>query len=541
MNETASLLNRIASRATALYSRPTVAMEVVQLTEQPLIDARAIKECVEKDPALTSKILRVVNSSLYGLKTPVADLNQAVGLLGIKPLKLLVLGFSLPDTLFGDVAARQLQWYWTNTLTRAVAARLICEQIWKQPGDEAFIAGLLQDLGILVLIREFGEPYTRFLGGVIEERCNLGALERDTVRFDHAELTGVLLTRWHLPQRIVDAIAAPRRIDYLVKLAPPQADLPQIMHLADMLVQLLAQRRLQVLPYLMEAGEAYRGITKHDVADLVRQLQPQVEQLADALSLELSADRNYMQTLVEAHERLGLLAEELAETLHAASTDDYTSAALLDESRELSQAMQTFLQCDERMELKGALDLRWEQRHAAHNLEHGNQEAALHVSHVTSTAHLLRKLSFAGNRCRERRQELSLLLIEPNVGSSSMNTAQEAIARHAERAIRHACGVLDSDNATLVSVSSERLAVILCNCERRAAVGVAQDAISQLTQNDDLPEAGSDRRSLNLSVGVATACCVPKNFDPTVLLESAERCLSAARACGISTVKSIEV
>jgi HD-like signal output (HDOD) protein len=92
MNETASLLERIASRAITLYSRPTVAMEVVQLTEQPHVDARAIKECVEKDPALTSKILRVVNSSLYGLKSPVADLNQALALLGIKPLKLLVLG-----------------------------------------------------------------------------------------------------------------------------------------------------------------------------------------------------------------------------------------------------------------------------------------------------------------------------------------------------------------------------------------------------------------------------------------------------------------
>ena len=88
-----------------------------------------------------------------------ADLNQAIGLLGIKPLKLLVLGFSLPDALFAEVAARELRWYWTNTLTRAVAARLLSEQLWHQPGDEAFIAGLLQDIGILVLMRELGAPW----------------------------------------------------------------------------------------------------------------------------------------------------------------------------------------------------------------------------------------------------------------------------------------------------------------------------------------------------------------------------------------------
>jgi HD-like signal output (HDOD) protein/GGDEF domain-containing protein len=541
MNETASLLERIASRAITLYSRPTVAMEVVQLTEQPHVDARAIKECVEKDPALTSKILRVVNSSLYGLKSPVADLNQALGLLGIKPLKLLVLGFSLPDALFAEVAAKQLQWYWTNTLTRAVAARLISEQMWKQPGDEAFIAGLLQDLGILVLIRELGEPYTRFLAGVIEERCSLDAMERDTVRFDHVQLSAALLTRWRLPQRLVDAIAAPRQIDRLAQLKPPQADLPQIMHLADMLVQLLAQRRLNVLPHLMEAGEAYRGLTKQQLAELVRNLQPQVEQLADVLSLELTGGRDYMQTLVEAHERLGVLAEELTGALHTQSADDPAYAALLEHSRDLSRAMQSFLQCDEKIELENALNHRWGQQHAAHELPGGNRESAMHVSQVKNTAHLLRKLSLAGNRCRERRQELSLLLIEPHVGDDHDIVRVEQAARQARQAIRQACAVLDPESVTLISVTPDRMAAILCNCERRAAVGVAQNAIAQLGHPDDAAKNRAHEPPVTLSAGIATACCVPRNFDPTNLLESAERCLSAARACGISTVKSIEV
>ena len=106
MTEAASQLEEIASRAITLYSRPTVAMELVRLAEEPRVDAKALKNCVAQDPALTCKILRVVNSSLFGLNRPVADLNQAIGLLGIKPLKLLVLGFSLPDALFAEVAAR---------------------------------------------------------------------------------------------------------------------------------------------------------------------------------------------------------------------------------------------------------------------------------------------------------------------------------------------------------------------------------------------------------------------------------------------------
>src|SRR3954463_10909969 len=219
MNEVASQLEEIASRAITLYSRPTVAMELMRLANQPTVESSALRDCLAQDPALVCKVLRVVNSSFYGLHQPVADLNQAIGLIGIKPLKLLVLGFNLPDTLFTEVAARELEWYWTNTLTRAVAARLIAEQLWRQSGDEAFIAGLLQDVGILVLLRELGEPYAKFLTGVIDEKCHLASLELDTLGFDHNQLSAAFLSRWQFPARLVEAIAAPKKVARLSRMA----------------------------------------------------------------------------------------------------------------------------------------------------------------------------------------------------------------------------------------------------------------------------------------------------------------------------------
>src|SRR4051794_34184499 len=183
MNEVASQLEEIASRAITLYSRPTVAMELMRLANQPTVEASALKDCVAQDPALTCKVLRVVNSSLYGLNRPVADLNQAIGLIGIKPLKLLVLGFSVPDTLFAEVAARELERYWPNQVTRAVAARLTAGQMWRIRGARAFIAGLLRHIVVLVLLRKLGEPYAKFLTGVIDEKCHLASLEQDTLGF----------------------------------------------------------------------------------------------------------------------------------------------------------------------------------------------------------------------------------------------------------------------------------------------------------------------------------------------------------------------
>src|SRR6188472_3625537 len=106
-------------RAGQLYSLPSVAIEVLELTSQPKVDVPALKRCIENDPALTAKILRVVNSSLFGLSREVSDLNQALALLGTKPLKLLVLGFSLSESFCANMTGRTIQRYWRYALTKA--------------------------------------------------------------------------------------------------------------------------------------------------------------------------------------------------------------------------------------------------------------------------------------------------------------------------------------------------------------------------------------------------------------------------------------
>lgn len=539
MNASPSWLEQIASRAHTLYSRPTVAMELVKLTDQPRVDALALKRCVEQDPALACKILRVVNSSLFGLNRPVADLNQAIGLLGIKPLKLLVLGFSLPDQLFAEVAAEELRWYWTNTLTRAVSARLICEQLWRQSGDEAFIAGLLQDIGILVLVRELGAPYTRFLGRAIQEKCCLAALEQKTIGFDHTQLSAALLGRWQLPQRLVEAIAAPKLQARLARLPAPEGDLPQILHMAELLVQLVGQRRLGVLGELLESGRVYRGMTKAQLAALVKGLQPQVDQLADVLSLELTDDRDYVQTLLAAHEQMAALSEEVAAARRSAADDDRIHAQLLAHAQELTQAMQRFLKRD-----GPSQPVEWTARertteHAAHEPVVGTPRFD-DFGHPGGAPHLQRTLAAALKRCRERRRELSLLLVEPNVFDVHSDPRAERASREVRLAILQACSHLDPENVSLVSIGEERTAAVLSHCDRRSAVVVAHNTMAALAAPSHAGP-GTLCEATTVSIGVATASVVSRNFDPLRLIERAERCLSAARACGISTVKSIEV
>ncbi len=537
MNETALQIEQLASRAVSLYSRPTVALELVRLADSPAADAQALKDCVAQDPALASKLLRVVNSSLYGLHRPVGDLNQAIGLLGIKPLKLLVLGFNLPDSLFAEVAARELEWYWTNTLTRAVAARLLGEQLWHNLGDEAFLAGLLQDIGVLVLLRELGEPYARFLTGVIDEKCHLAVLEQDTLGFDHIQLTAALLSKWQLPQRLIDAIEMPKRISRLERMSPPDGDLPQILHLAELLAQLVGQQRLTVLPDLLEAGKLYRGMTKSKLIALVENLQPQVDQLAQVLSLELSPDRDYLQMLADAQQQMALLGEQIAGE-SVASEDDEIYAQLLAHTDELTEAMQWFLAGKKMASNADGSNTR---SHAAHHGKFNGSGTGRNINESDERNVLLQTLTVAASRCRDRRQELSLIIAECGIADANAELLRGIDEERTDRALAAACSAAQLEKSAIIKLGAGRAGAVVSDCDRRSALSVAHDAIATFSKSAASRSVDEVDYAATLAIGVATLSFVPKNFDAPRIVDSAMRCLAAARAGGISAVKSIEV
>jgi len=234
MIDSATTLDQLVARCGQLYSLPGVAMQVLQLTRNPHVDTRALKACIENDPAISARILRVVNSSLFGLSREVSDLNQALALLGLKPLKLLVLGFSLPSGLFLDVESKTLLWYWKHTLTKAVAGRELSHRLWRIPGDEAFLAGLFQDLGVLLLFQQLGQPYARFLDRAVSHHLDLGAIEQRAMGFSHKELSARLLRQWKFPDALCDAVAwQPSQGEH-------QPALTQILHLSELFARLFA-------------------------------------------------------------------------------------------------------------------------------------------------------------------------------------------------------------------------------------------------------------------------------------------------------------
>jgi hypothetical protein len=237
---------------------------------------------------------------------------------------------------------------------------------------------------------------------------------------------------------------------------------------------------------------------------------------------------------------MAALSEQIAGEPSSGSADDRIYGQLLSHTRELSGAMKSFLGGKPKESDPAAK--RKQQQHAAHESGVWKREAlANDFGDLTTSSMLALKLVAAATRCRGRRLELSLLLMEPNVYDMHSDPHAELASHQARRALGGACAALDEDHITLLSLSEQRTAAIISNCDRRAALAVAQNAISELAKLVSPRSEHAGELATTLSIGVASASVVPKNFDAMRMIERATRCLSAARACGISTVKSIEV
>lgn len=532
----------MVAQAESLYSLPAVAMEVLRLTDNVLVDTQSIKDCIERDPALAAKLLRVVNSSLFGLSGKVENLTQAIALLGVKPLKLLVLGFSLPSDLLDDLDRQQLQHYWRGSLTRAVAARQLMESQWNAPGDDVFLVALLQDIGLLVLLQQLGTPYAKFLIQAREEKQDLLELERDSLGFDHRQLTVEVLRKWRLPAAYTDAILQPTTSKNTADNPQSLEATAQVLKLANLLAELVDEHRLNVLPDLLRLGEKYIGLSKDALNTLVAEIDPQVEQLAEVLRVDLGSADSYASVLTDAHNRLSLLAEQAAAEL--ASQDEALCNEVLNEAQQLQQALRNFTR--KSLQADPQNDARADAPQLITPPPRGRGNAP--TSGVAVDNSLLSYVATAVTQCRDQRQSLCLLLLEPSCDNKQGGSHGSKYTPNAVAALKQMVTEFADEHGiapqAVVPVGGCGYMLLLPNFERRNAVALGKEISHAFDTHPDTqsqsPLAAADSAA-TLKGGVAFLPLVPKAFEPQRLLTAVQGCLAAARSAGGGSIKSIEV
>lgn len=522
--ESTSPIVQLVARAQQLYSLPTVAMEVLQLTSNENANVAQIKECIQRDPAMTVKILKVVNSPLFGLSGEVSDLNQALALLGIKPLKLLVLGFSLPKEMLQGIEVEVLAQYWQFSLTKAVAAREIAALQGKKYGDETFIAGLLSEIGALVLLQDLGDAYANFAAKVLQEGADLSEMEWETLGFDHAILGCRLLQNWNLPETLIQVIREghPSSGVGFEKLTGQSATL----RLAHNLAEVLAHHRLDLMPKFLSQLAC---TTQHDeatVEHLVLGIQEKLYQLANVLSVSLPEGVNYGDVVAQAYVQLSQIAESVAAPLATGDREINQRLTGSSEGQNLVESMQQFVQSGMKTPVKKTVV--------------APAEKTVGRQPVTADMQLLSEISSGMQRCRDQRTDFSVALFGINGFEDFVLMAGLDEVEVVRRAVGAIVDRLSDAVGRVIPCGDSATAVLLENHDRHQTVSIARQAL-------EMVGVWAQRRpslqgvDLSLSCGVASACVPPKSLPPKEIFQAALRCLLAASNGGGNAVKSIEL
>jgi putative nucleotidyltransferase with HDIG domain len=162
---------------------------------------------IKKDQALTSKVLKIVNSAYYGFYRQIGNIDQAIVILGFNEVKNITIATSLIQTFHWNISQRiNREKFWIHSLGCALIARSLCLAKLELNPEDAFVAGLLHDVGKIILYQYFPENYNTVLRIAQKQRRPLFEVCRDLMEIDHAEVGGMVAESWKFPPTLVNAI-----------------------------------------------------------------------------------------------------------------------------------------------------------------------------------------------------------------------------------------------------------------------------------------------------------------------------------------------
>ncbi len=197
---TNSLWGKVTADA-QLLTLPAVYLRLRAVLDDPEYSTSDIEDVISMDPAIATRLLRQVNSPYFGIASKIETISRAVGLLGSQRVHDLVLATSVAQTFSGvSIEVMDMHAFWTRSVYCATAARMLAEHCNLQDSEQLFVAGLLRDIGHLVMYQSIPDESQEALLRARAERHALYRVERELVGFDYAQLGGALLHQWGIPR-----------------------------------------------------------------------------------------------------------------------------------------------------------------------------------------------------------------------------------------------------------------------------------------------------------------------------------------------------
>lgn len=284
-----------------------MALRVIELSSRPDVALRDVAETIQNDQALAARVLKTVNSSYYGLSKRCSTISQAMVALGLKTVKTIALGFSLIHAIGGDEDdGFDYMTYWKRGLLGATGASAAADAVGGLDAEEAFLAGLLQDVGALALHRALGQDYEGVERVAGDDHRLLSGAERGALGIDHGEVGARLADSWKLPDSLIEPIRFHESPD----------DAPEEHSLATKCVALGAlgagvlMNPLDAarLSHFRERAESWLGLERAQADELLATIEREARVQASLFRIEVGELPKAQDLISRAQERLADMA-----------------------------------------------------------------------------------------------------------------------------------------------------------------------------------------------------------------------------------------
>ena len=261
---------------------PHVAAQAIALIEDPNISASRLTDLLGKDPALAARVLKIANSAMFSCQREITTLNQAIMVIGFKALKGIIVAATLRqlNRKFGPTE----KMVWENSTCTAAACQIISKHLKKTYADEAFLLGLLHDLGKIVLLRQMTKEYEAIVQETKQGR-QFFDIEQSELGFGHQLIGALVAKKWNFSHETCQVIL--HHHDPVESTASPIDEKTLVVQTADMIAHVAGYGHLEGYPDLTEPlmkNCAKLGIEEAAIAKLSEQVKEVYTASASVLS-----------------------------------------------------------------------------------------------------------------------------------------------------------------------------------------------------------------------------------------------------------------
>lgn len=290
-------------RSPQLPSLPAIAIKALELARKENVNISEIAALISNDPALSSKILRTVNSPFYGLPKQVSTISHALVILGLQAVKTLALGFSLLNNFKNSTGDNfDYMLFWKRSIYSAVAGRMLTKKLALVQQEEAFLCGLMADIGMLAMHRVLGASHDALVQQAGDDQELLNELSHKEFGLDHAAVSGMLADVWQLPPVLTMPIRQHHKPETTDATLRPLVDAVFIAQIVGE-VFASAQPARHIIRVRSELASRFM-MTPEDIEEFLAECGEATREAAKLFEVNIGPNRSYQDILDEANQTL---------------------------------------------------------------------------------------------------------------------------------------------------------------------------------------------------------------------------------------------